>query len=213
MHYTKIADQVSELLTQRITAVTAAGLPADAMTELRERLYAARRSLTPTTARASLIPFDEADGDEILAMFQQPHVRRYLLDDNLVDRAWVDAEIATSRQRFERGSIGLWVVRVDGELAGFVGCRPFFDPPQLQLLYGLAEGWTGTGLATEVAAEAMRQLKRRGHTRIHASIDAPNTASQAVLERLGFRESGREAHRPYDTVHYVWESTEGTRPG
>lgn len=212
-HYTKIADQVSELLTQRIVAIRAAGMSAAALTELRGRLWASRRALTPTTDRASLVPFGDADIDELLAMFQQPAMRRFLLDDGLVDRGWVEAEVAASRKRFEDGALGLWSVRVGGEIAGFVGFRPFFDPPQLQLLYGLAEGFTGQGLATEVAAEAMRQLRQRGHTRIRASIDAPNGASQRVLERLGFREVGREPSEPHETVHFVWESAEGMRPG
>lgn len=66
-------------------------------------------------------------------------VRRYLLDGQAVSAEWVEAEILASERRFGAGSVGLWAVRRrdDPLLIGFVGFREFFDPPELQLLYGL----------------------------------------------------------------------------
>ena len=43
-------------------------------------------------------------------------------------------------------------------LVGFVGFRPFFDPPELQLLYGLLPAYWGRGLATEPAGAPMRYV-------------------------------------------------------
>lgn len=122
------------------------------------------------TDRARLAPFAPEDTDELLALFRDPDVRRYLLDDQLVPRAWVEQEIAASAERFASGvAAGLWAVRTPDEprIVGFVGYREFFDPPQLQLLYGLHPDCWGRGLATEVAALArvgrdQLQVRRRG---------------------------------------------------
>ena len=104
-----------------------------------------------TTARLELRPFADADAAELLRLFQNPAVRRYLLDDLIIAENWVDEEIQSSEARFEAGSLGLWAVRAsDGpEIIGFVGFRPFFDPPELQLLYGLLpDHWPMTKAAS-----------------------------------------------------------------
>jgi RimJ/RimL family protein N-acetyltransferase len=67
------------------------------------------------------------------------------------------------------------------------GYRPFFEPPELQLLYGLLTSVWGRGLATEAA-------ERWSMTAL------PNTASLRVLERLGMAEWKRTD-----------EGTDGTR--
>jgi len=142
------------------------------------------------TERTLLEPFRLADAEQLLAMFRDPQVRGYLLDDVVVSPAWVLAEIEQSRQRFARGSGGLWSVRLGdgGDVVGFVGFREFFDPPELQLLYGLLPRCWGGGLATEVTTRvcdfAFRQL---GFDEITAATDLPNRASWRVLQRLGMQ--------------------------
>ena len=142
-----------------------------------------------TTRRLVLTPISASDASDLLDLFRDPDVRRYLLDDMLVDEGWVEAEIDASEERFGGGSLGLWSVRVgdDPALIGFAGLRPFFDPPQLQLLYGFAPGSWGRGFATE-AGEAVCDIAFdvRGFDTIDAAIDVPNVRSGAVLERLGF---------------------------
>ncbi|HET9950107.1 MAG TPA: GNAT family N-acetyltransferase, partial [Longimicrobiales bacterium] len=83
-----------------------------------------------------LLPFAAGDLDELHALFTHPDVRRWLLDDEIVSPEWVAAEIAASGERFAAGGLGLWTVRerAGDALVGFVGFRPFFDPPELQLL-------------------------------------------------------------------------------
>jgi len=85
------------------------------------------------TARTVLHPFADADLGELLAVFQDPMVRRYLLDDDVVSAEWVRTEIASSRERFDGAGTGLWAVCLTGQPAiiGFVGFREFFAPPQL----------------------------------------------------------------------------------
>ena len=145
-----------------------------------------------TSARTVLRHFAEEDQKELLALFRDPSVRRYLLDDAVVSAGWVRDEIASSRDRFERSGAGLWSIRLKEEvrIIGFAGFRGFFDPPQLQLLYGLLPAYWGSGLATEVASTmcdyAFDTLE---FDDVAAAIDAPNVASARVLARLGMVES------------------------
>lgn len=143
-----------------------------------------------TSRRTELRPFAAADAGEILRVFRDADVRRYLLDDKLVSAEWVDDEIAASDERFERIGAGLWSIRLAGAPAiiGFTGFREFFDPPQLQLLYALLPAHWGRGLATEAAARVCQHaFEDLAFAEISAAIDVPNNASAEVLERLGMR--------------------------
>lgn len=140
------------------------------------------------SARLELRPIDPEDAGELLAVFQDPAVRRYLLDDLLVSIDWVHDEIATSNERFTSIGAGLWALRLREapEIIGFVGFRPFFEPPRLQLLYGLLPAYWGRGLATEAAARACdHAVFHLGFEHVEAATDEPNRRSIRVLEQLG----------------------------
>lgn len=145
-------------------------------------------------------------------------MRRWLLDDEIVPPEWVEREIGRSEQRFADGGCGLWTVRGrreadagDGtqggqpadELVGFVGFRHFWDPPELELVYGLHPSAWGRGLATEAGLAAMAYaFDGLGFVEVLAATDVPNTASIAVLERLGFQEWRRTDDGPEGTAFF-----------
>jgi [ribosomal protein S5]-alanine N-acetyltransferase len=168
-----------------------------------------RRPVVLYTERLELSPFTAADADELVALFNDPDVGRWLLDGESVSRAWVEEEIAASERRFREGRCGLWALRELGGggahdardtprprpldrapatgIVGFAGFRPFFEPPELQLLYGLLPGWWGRGLAREAAARVIGHARSElGLREILAATDRPNHASSRVLEKLGF---------------------------
>ena len=131
-----------------------------------------RPALSIETARLFMRPFEPGDADNLHRVFVDADVRRFLLDDQVVSRDWVEEEIAASIARFETRSAGLFSVSLknDQTMIGFCGFRPFFEPPQLQLLYGLLPAYWSRGLATE-AARAMIEFgfKAVGFDRITAS--------------------------------------------
>jgi ribosomal-protein-alanine N-acetyltransferase len=139
--------------------------------------------------RLVMHPISEDDVESLLGIFRDPAVRRYLLDDATVSLDWVRNEIASSNERFAKRGVGLCAIRLMGATAiiGFVGFREFFDPPRLQLLYGLLPGFWGQGLAVEAAKRmcdfAFHEL---GYSRVEAAMDLLNDRSIAVVERLGF---------------------------
>ncbi|MEM7416674.1 MAG: GNAT family N-acetyltransferase [Gemmatimonadota bacterium] len=170
--------------------------------------------MTPSPApalhspRLDFRPFEVSDAEELLALFQDADVRRYLLDDQLVDGDWVAEEIEQSRLRFAEGSAGLWCIRAtnDGAVVGFVGFRPFFDPPRLQLLYGFYPEYWGRGFASESAEAACAlAFAELGFESVEAAIDTPNEASGRVLDRLGFTIAGETDDGPDGTVVYRLE--------
>ncbi len=158
------------------------------------------------TERATLHPFSKSDADELLALFRVPDVRRFLLDDILVSADWVLDEIEASDARFKRSGTGLWSVRIKGstDIIGFAGFREFFDPPQLQLLYGLLPACWGHGLATEVASRICDHAFRNlGFLQVNAATDIPNEASVKVLRRLGMKQTHTSTDGLMGTAFFV----------
>ena len=161
------------------------------------------------TPRMLLSPFDEGHVDALLAFFRDPHVRLYLLDDALVDRQWVEEEVRTSGERFEAGSLGLYAAHLHeapDALMGFAGFRPFYEPPVLQLVYGIGPDYVGRGLATEIArAVGDVAFNERGFREVRASTDEPNRASIRVLERLGMQLAATGPGEHWPQLHFVLE--------
>ena len=159
-----------------------------------------------TSERTVLRPFVERDTHQLLRLFRDPAIRRYLLDDALVSADWVHDEIGASTARFAKSGTGLWSVRLAAQatIIGFVGFREFFDPPQLQLIYGLLPDHWGRGLATEVAARIRdHAFLELGFSEVAAAIDRQNEASGRVLERLGMRQERTTHEGAGGTAFYL----------
>lgn len=127
------------------------------------------------------------DEERIHQLFCLPEVFEYLADGEepppSVASAWVRAA-ATDHNRFGGG---LWVL-VDGldrNLGGLVRLAGD-DNGELELTYLLHPKLWGLGLATRMAHTVMKEAFETGKvSTIRAGSDAPNTASLAVMKRLG----------------------------
>jgi ribosomal-protein-alanine N-acetyltransferase len=107
---------------------------------------------------------------------------------------------------FQKNGTGLWAVYPRGEdtLIGFCGYWFFHDPPQLELLYGIATSHWGTGLATEAAKRMIKYgFEVLSFDRIVASTDAPNLASVRVMEKAGMSFDRQETTNGLDTIYYA----------
>ena len=125
------------------------------------------------------------------------HVRRYLLDGQIVDRPWCARTIAASDAMFADRSVGVWLLAerdAPSRPIGFAGFHVFEEiGPEPQLVYALVESHTGRGYATEAAQAVMVYAGRAGgFTTFLASVDEPNVASIRILEKLGFRLEGTQ---------------------
>ena len=150
--------------------------------------------------RLSLQPFAPADRHELVALFNHPGVRRYLLDDELVSIESVDEMIQKSLQLFTSAGCGLWAARRKGvaDIIGFAGFGYLYEPPER-----LHPANWGQGLATEAARAAVAYaFNDLGFNQIIASADPPNTTSIAVMQRLSMSFDRRVIKSGRDTIYY-----------
>ncbi len=158
------------------------------------------------TARLFLRPYVKTDLDDLHRLWTDPDVRRYLFDDKILARQGVAAEIEHSLASFETRGFGQWAVLLKGHdaLIGFCGYRFFHEPPELQLLYGLAPAYWGQGLAAEAARAMIRYgFEALSFDEIIASADAPNEASFRVMEKTGMTFQKRVFIDGLDTIYYA----------
>jgi RimJ/RimL family protein N-acetyltransferase len=160
------------------------------------------------TSRLTLRPYTIDDLDGVYDLQSRPGVTRYLpFDARTRDqvRTWLEDRIQATPSGDEGGSLTLAVAlpengAVIGDVVLFVRSR---EHRQGEIGYVIHPDHSGKGYATE-AAGAMLRLgfdELRLH-RIMGRIDARNTASARVLERLGMR---REAHfRQNELVKGEW---------
>ncbi|HEX6241859.1 MAG TPA: GNAT family N-acetyltransferase, partial [Polyangiales bacterium] len=149
----------------------------------------------PWSPRLSFRPLGMDQLDSFQALVCDAHVRRYLLDGQLMSREWCAETITRVQAEAAHSGLGLWLLFDHASLAaplGFAGFLRFGGPDSpLELVYALTEPHTGRGLA-RTAALALIDFARAygGQHDIVAAVDAPNLASQRVLERLGFARTG-----------------------
>ena len=83
-----------------------------------------------TTERLRLRPVGPVDVDALHALWTDPHVRRFLWDDLVIDRATAAERVAASEASFAAAGGGLWAIEpcAGGALLGAAGLVEL-DPP------------------------------------------------------------------------------------
>jgi len=150
-----------------------------------------------TTERLVLRPVTAADHAALLAHWTLAEVRKFLFDGAALSAAEVTETIEESSRDFAAGGYGIWRVEERGRpgladpglagtgLAGTAGLRPLEDVG-LEIFYSLAPGSWGRGYATEAARAVIgHALGTLGLAEVLAEVDEGNTASVAVVRRLG----------------------------
>ena len=146
------------------------------------------------TSRLVLREINEADLDDHMRLFSNPEVVRFLYDEQM--------DLEQLRAHFSRRlwhglpDEGAWfnlAVEHDGVFVGEVGLGLASAAHRcFEVGYVFSPVFQGLGFATEATRAmidlAFRDLKAH---RVVARLDARNTASRHLLERLGLR---REAH-------------------
>jgi [ribosomal protein S5]-alanine N-acetyltransferase len=158
------------------------------------------------TERLHLRPCVEGDVDALHRLWTDAQVRRYFWDDAVIERARAAEVIESSVESFGAHGFGQWVISPKGgeDLIGFCGLRHFGEPPEVELLYGLAPSFWGRGLATEAACAMLCDgFGRLGLGRIYAGTDPPNAASVRVMERAGMSFDRRTRVNGLEAIYYV----------
>ncbi|MCS6924311.1 MAG: GNAT family N-acetyltransferase [Candidatus Binatia bacterium] len=158
------------------------------------------------TARLWFRPLTLSDVDALHRLWTEPGIRKYLWDDQVIPRQQAAEIVARSVELFAEAGIGLWGMFQQGAeaLIGFCGYWYFRDPPELELLYGVAPAHWGKGFATEAARAMLRYgFEELGFRRVVGSTEVVNIASVRVMEKAGMVVARRAAVNGCDTVFFV----------
>ena len=140
-----------------------------------------------STERLILRPVTADDHAVLLAHWTQPDVRRFLFDGAALSAAEVTETIEESIRDFAASGYGIWLIELGSGtgLVGTAGLRPL-EESGLEIFYSLAPGAWGHGYATEAARAVVEYgLGPLGLPEVLAEVDEGNTASVAVVKRLG----------------------------
>jgi RimJ/RimL family protein N-acetyltransferase len=151
------------------------------------------------TERLRLRPVAPSDHDALHAMFTEPGVRRVIFDNQVITPEQTDDIIQLSVELFRSRGFGLWITTV-----GFGGFWYFRHPPELELLYAVADAHVKHGYGREIARAIIDygfgQLKMDV---IRASTDPTHVDSRRVLDALGFTFERQDVVDGLDTVFYT----------
>jgi [ribosomal protein S5]-alanine N-acetyltransferase len=134
-----------------------------------------------------LRPVARGDAAFLLGHRNDPEVRRFLFDGITVSADQISQTIADSMHGFATVGYGLWLIgrTHDRDAIGTVGLRPL-DDIGLEVFHSITPAFWGNGYATEAASGIVDlALNRLGLEAVFAEVDEANTASAAVIERIG----------------------------
>jgi [ribosomal protein S5]-alanine N-acetyltransferase len=163
-----------------------------------------------TSDRLCLRPISFSDLEPFHACLTHPEVRRYLLDNRIIEPEQVSEIIAASEASFAAHGFGFYALELlapDPEdapgLIGFCGYRAAEFGEGLELLFGLFPRYWGKGLGSEAARTVLEHVfSDAGVQRVLAATDTPNQRSVRVLQRLGMTFECRREFKGLDTVFY-----------
>jgi RimJ/RimL family protein N-acetyltransferase len=146
-----------------------------------------------TTPRLVLREFTEADLDDLVELYNDPEVMRYLNGGKPVPRDELRDTILPRLMRgYPRygGGPGCWAAqtRADGQFLGWFALTPTGAdrPDEAELGYRLNRCAWGVGYATEGSTALIRKgFTDLGLTRVFAQTMAVNAASRRVMEKAG----------------------------
>lgn len=155
--------------------------------------FAKPRLAIVETERLRLQPLTEADAADVFPLMDDPEVMAYWdvpeIDDPDVVAEVVRAQVAGMAE----GRAIYWSIRglADGR---FVGCCDLSDidrrHKRAEVGFMLGRGAWGQGYAQEAMQAVLAYAATSGLRRLTARTHLGNRRSEALLEKLGFREEG-----------------------
>ncbi|MCB9189447.1 MAG: GNAT family N-acetyltransferase [Flavobacteriales bacterium] len=137
--------------------------------------------------------YELADAEELALKANNPNIARYLTDGFPSPYSLEDA-LSFIEKFSSQNPIQVFLIKVNGEIAGGIGIHPQNDIMRLnaELGYWVAEDMWGYGIATKAITQMVRYgFENFNITRIYARPFGSNIASQRVLEKCGFELEAR----------------------
>jgi len=142
--------------------------------------------------RVHLRALEEGDVDAIFTLFSDPEAMRYWSFPAYTERAQAVEHLQRHTARIEDGSVVAWGIARNTEVIGTIALHKLdFEQGRCELGYMLGRPYWGQGYASEAIPLAIdHAFNTIDLRRLEADIDPRNTASQKLLERLGFQQEG-----------------------
>lgn len=159
------------------------------------------------TDRTILMPLGPADLDEVGALYGDEVVMEHV-DGGVRTREQTKSVLAAAERCWRSEGWGLWSIRdpSTGGLLGEAGLQHLFDVDGAAVDFGftIARRYWRMGYATETGhAILLDAWDRYDGNLIHAVTHPDNTASEAVLRKLGFRLA--ESRMIHGRTQHLWE--------
>ncbi len=167
------------------------------------------------TARLRLRMFTLRDTDDYFLLRSDPEVMRYIGTGATSTREQTTTKLSWVLMQWEKHGFGIWAVvdKKSENLIGWAGLSFLDSNPEIEVGYGLAKAYWGTGMATEAAWASLRYgFEELQLDRIVAVAVPENAASQRVMEKAGMRYV-KLAHYYGVDVAYYEITRESFRPG
>ena len=146
------------------------------------------KNFTLTTNRLTLVPFTQNESELFQEINNDPFVRKYLWDDEVIDESLTKEILSQNAKHFEEDDFGLWKM-IDSEnslVIGYVGLWYFFDEPQPQLIYALLPEFTKKGFAKEASLKILcYAFEYLQFSYLIAATYEGHKESQKVAESIG----------------------------
>ena len=151
------------------------------------------------TERLIFRDWTATDLESFHSLCADPSVMQFVGDGEPWSRARTDQFVATAREMSQTLGFCRWPVidKANSAVIGFCGFVPASNGAEIG--WRLAKEYWGQGLATEAARAVLKHgFETLGFQRIIATVQAPNSASIRVVEKLGmkaestFQRGGRE---------------------
>ncbi|UYQ60129.1 GNAT family N-acetyltransferase [Streptomyces peucetius] len=145
--------------------------------------------MTPTlrTERLLLEPYAPEDQEDFVTLFQDRRVSQWMGDGPATeaeDRA-LFGRIFT--KVYAQDLFDVWAVRRNGVMIGHAEIKPTDVAQGHEIIYALVPDVWGSGLGRELAEALVSYgFDALGLAEVYATVAASNSASLAVLSRIGF---------------------------
>lgn len=114
-----------------------------------------------------------------------------------------EEELATLPSGYAPPEGGLWLARVDGEIAGVVGIRPIKPGAAEMKRLWVRPAYRGLGLGRRLADTAVAAARAAGYRSICLDTLGHMRAARRLYAALGFHEIPAYYDNPLDDVRYL----------
>lgn len=146
------------------------------------------------THRVDFRPIAAGDADLLYRFNSDPLALKYVPRAPFTSISQAEEKLTECLDGFEKRTCIWWVLSLKdtGERIGYTGLFGIDRPHNnAEIGYGLLPPWWGRGYATEAVSEIVGfGFDTLGLHRIYGQVVPGNTASEKILERLGFAREG-----------------------